>query len=133
MKYKGKAIPKPSPGVDFTNEKSIVVPDQSMSLEEILRRFTRSESLPVGKKTEYGDESDNPLNVDLEKLAKSDITERHEYMDKLDEVQKQYNRQEKIKAEDLKKAEAERAKIAEQKRINLAAKRLAKENSKKLA
>lgn len=57
----------------FKGVKKVTVPSQSMSLREILTRFTRKESLPVEKdgvyETRFGD---------LEKLKNEDITVQHE-------------------------------------------------------
>lgn len=48
--------------------KKVVVPRQSMSLKDILRRFVKRESLPLVKEGTYEDRYD----YDLEKLAKED-------------------------------------------------------------
>lgn len=135
MKFKKGAIPEePDKGVDFSNEKSIVVPDQAMSLQTILEKFTRGEELAIGMDSEFGDDNlDNPLNVDLEKLATADLTEKAEFVEELRKVQNDWRSVEKAEAE---KAEAERAaavKAADEKRIRAAARKLAKENSKKSA
>lgn len=133
MNFKKSSIPKPAQGTDYSNVIDQVVPDQSMSLEEILTRFVRGESLPVGKEVNHGDESDNPLNVDLEKLANSDLVDKEEFIDKLKDLQEKYNAQEAKKAQ----AEAERKRKEfeelDKKRIRTAARKLAKENSQKLA
>lgn len=134
MKWISKSIPVPSEGQDFSNAVDQLVPDQSMSLQEIIKRFTRGEALPVGMETNPGDEDlDNPLNVDLEKLANADLVDKDEYKDKLKEVQRKYDAQEKAKAK--KKAEADKAavKAADEERIRLAAEKLAKESSGKSA
>lgn len=119
MKYKKFAIPQPSLGEDYTNVPVIVVPDQSLSLKDILERFTRDESLPIGQETNYGEneDDDNPLHVDLEKLAVADLTEKAEYRETLAAVTKNYERQEKQKA--FKKAQADKisAENAEAERI----------------
>lgn len=135
MKYKAIAIPKPSPGVDFSKEVALVVPDQSMSLQEILKRFTRGESLPIGVSTEYGDENlDNPLNVDLEKIRLADLVDQADYVDKLKDVKTRYDKQEKQKAAKIAADKAAAAKAADEKRIQEAARELAaKESSKKSA
>lgn len=129
MRYKTLAIPKPSLGADFSKEKNIVVPDQSMTLEEILSRFTRDEALPVGQQIEYGDEDmENPLNVDLEKMALADLVDKAEYAESLSEVVKNFEKQEKQKAAAEKKAQDDAFKIADDERVRLAAEKLAKEN-----
>lgn len=131
MKFKKSSIPVPSEGTDYSNEVDQVVPDQSMSLDEILTRFTRGEQLPVGMDVQEGDDSDNPLNVDLEKLANSDLVDKEEFIDKLKELQSQYNKQEKEKAE--KEAEKKRKEFEalDAKRIRIAAKKLAAKESTK--
>lgn len=63
---------------DYKGEKLVTVPNQSMSLSEILRRFTRKESLPIEKdgfyETRFGD---------LEKTANADILEQFEKADEI--------------------------------------------------
>lgn len=56
--------------------KSETVPDQAMSLHEIIRRFTRGESLPIEHRGVY--ETRFP---DLEKLRDADIFERQEQIE----------------------------------------------------
>lgn len=133
MKYKSIAIPKPSEGKSFKDVPHITVPDQSMSLEEILQRFTRGEAVPVGQPVEYGSDIEDFLNVDLEKIANSDLTEKAEYISQLKEVKIAYERSEKLKAKkahDLKIAEQTKL---EERRIRIKAKHLAKQNSDKKA
>lgn len=84
-----------------------------MSLEEILRRFTRGEPLDVDMGGEYGeDDIDNPLNVDLEKLKTADLTEKAEYQERLNEVKTKYEKQEAEKSAKAKKAAFEKAEKA---------------------
>lgn len=59
--------------IDFSKSKNVTVPNQSMSLQEIIRRFTRKESLPIEKEGTYEDRFG-----DLEKLSRQDITVRLE-------------------------------------------------------
>lgn len=92
MKFKVKAIPDPSKGVSFVGVKDECVPDQSMSLLEILTRFTRGETLPVGKDAVYHESED-----DLEKVAHMDLVDKEEFRDKLEETKKAFDRQEKAK------------------------------------
>lgn len=67
-------------GQDFTGEKVHTVPNQSMTLQEILKRFVRREQLPVMKdgvyETRFGD---------LEKLKNADITEQLDRADQLND------------------------------------------------
>lgn len=73
-------------GQSFVGCKKLVVPSQSMSLREILRRFVRKESLPISHEGTYEDRYD----YDLEKLAKEDLT-----------VQEEVHAEMKAKASDL--------------------------------
>lgn len=88
MKFKSYAFPAPSVGV-VSDGKKIVVPNQSMSLQEILERFTREEKLPIGKEINYHESED-----DLEKVAKGDLVDREEFAEKMRETQRTYKRQE---------------------------------------
>jgi len=60
-------------GKDFSNEKIVTLPNQNMSLKDIIRRFLRKESLPIEKDGIYVDGLG-----DLEKLQHEDITVRKE-------------------------------------------------------
>lgn len=115
MKYKSVAWPPVQDGEDYTDVPVIVVPDQSMSLNEILERFTRDEPLPVSfDVAEGGDENlDNPLNIDLEKLAHADLTEKAEYYDALSELGRKYRDEQKARSQEKAEAEAK----AERERI----------------
>lgn len=95
MKFLSVATPKPSIGVSFEGEPIQVVPNQSMSLQEILERFTRDESLPIGHHGEFFDGGDD----DLEKIQHADLVDRQEFNEKLNETKKRYEKQEKVKAE----------------------------------
>lgn len=124
MKYRSISLPKPSLGESFIGVVDTVVPDQSMSLKEILTRFTRGEPVPVGHETSHAE-----MDVDLEKLAHADLVERAEYRSKLDEVKKRFETQEAKRKADEKAAADKAAKAAEEKRIRIAAKKLAKQQS----
>lgn len=119
MQFVKNAIPQETwPGIDFSKEKVIVLPDDSLSLEEILDRFTRKESLPIGLDMEYGeDESDNPLNIDLEKMANADLVDKELYLKALYEVSARFKRQEQEKAEAEANAKTEAEKAEVEKRI----------------
>lgn len=56
-------------GQSFKGVKVSVVPDQSMSLAEIIKRFIRKESLPVLREGVYNEDLG-----DIEKMAHEDIT-----------------------------------------------------------
>lgn len=62
----------------FKGRKTVTVPNQSMSLQTILKRFTRRESLPIEKEGFYDDRFG-----DVEKLQHEDITVRMERADNL--------------------------------------------------
>lgn len=93
-------------GQSFKGVKRYAVPNQSMTLQEILRRFIRKESLPVAKEGVYEERFG-----DLEKLSKKDITEQFEVVEEL----KQVSRKKKKFDED------EKARIAKEKADNEAA------------
>lgn len=80
-------------GQDFSNEKPVVVPNQSMTLKEILRRFVRRESLPIERQGIYAEGFG-----DLEKIVHEDFTVQEE---RLNEVRK--------KVENAKKKSSEKA------------------------
>lgn len=88
MRYKSLACPGQSIGMVYNGIK-IVVPNQSMSLKEILERFSRNEELPIGKDVSFDDGDD-----DLEKIAHADLVDRDEYVDQLKNTQQVYKRQE---------------------------------------
>lgn len=92
MKFKSRAITKVSQGVTF-DEAKIVIPNQSMSLEEILTRFTRGETLAVAQPVNYHESED-----DLEKVSQMDLVDKEEYVEKLKQTQKAYKDQESKKA-----------------------------------
>lgn len=108
MAYKSTALPLPDPGYDCTHQVKEVVPDQSMSLAEILQRFTRGEAVPIGKDGEFDEHADTDESIDLEKIAKADLTDKEEYYNKLQETREKYEKQEKAKS-------AKAAKLAKEK------------------
>lgn len=92
MKFKSICSPSMDPGIRISGKKA-VVPDQAMSLQEILTRFTRNEQLPIGKNAQY-DDGDH----DLEKVQHGDLVDRAEFVEEMREIHKSYDRQEKAKA-----------------------------------
>lgn len=133
MGFKSIARPKPSKGLTIT-DKSEFVPNQSIGLHEILKRFTRGESLPLGMSiTEGSDDIDNPLNVDLEKMAQADMVDKAEFKERLKDYQKKFEQQEHKKSQKKAYEEAEKAKAEEQKQITAKARKMAKENLAKRA
>jgi len=115
MKFRAISIPTPAKGQGNFPPKQ-VQPNQSMSLEEILERFTRGEPVAVGRDIQYHESDD-----DLEKVKNMDLVDREEYMDKLKQTRKDFDKQEKKKADAGRKAarekieEEERAKLAKEK------------------
>lgn len=107
MKYKSKAVPDVAKGTSYKNVKKMVKPNESLSIRDILTRFTRGEPLAVGGKNPQFYESDD----DLEKVRHMDLVDREEFINKMKDVQKRYNKQEKDNAE-KKAAEQAAAKIA---------------------
>lgn len=99
MKYKSISIPAVSVGI-LTVAKKMVVPNQAMSLQEILERFTRNEALPIGQDVQYHESDD-----DLEKISHMDLVDKAEYVEKLQETQKLY------KAQEAKKAKVEKERL----------------------
>lgn len=80
----------------FKGVKIVVVPNQSMTLHEIIQRFTRKESLPIEKEGQYAEDLG-----DLEKLQRQDITIRHERADEVRAATKRWAKKEadKLKAD----------------------------------
>lgn len=105
--------------------KKLVVPNMSMSLQEILERFTRGESLEIGRDPVFDEEGD----VDLEKMKVADLVDRAEFVEKLKATQKQFDKEEK---ERRKAHQAALDKLAVEKIAadKLAAQKAAEENSK---
>jgi len=127
IKFRSVAFPKPSEGKSFEGQKDLVVPDQSLTLREILERFTRGEPVAVGQDAVFDDDSDE----DLEKLSHMDLVDKAEYVEKLKQVQKAHERQEKERERKEKEDAQKAAEEAVNKRIRLAARKIAKESSGK--
>lgn len=88
-------MPAPSVGQKFSGPKK-VVPNQSMSLEEILSRFTRGEPLEIGRDAQFHESDD-----DLEKVSHMDLVDKAEFAEKLEDTKRKYDKQEKTKAKKL--------------------------------
>lgn len=65
--------PVPVEAQDYSKVKKQTVPNQSLTLRDIIKRFIRKESLPIGREGIY-----NETLGDLEKIAREDLTQRHE-------------------------------------------------------
>lgn len=121
MQFKSRSCPEPSKG-QAGGRKRQVVPNQAMSLGEILQRFVRHEPLPVGKEGVYHEGED-----DLSKLDVMDPTEKKEYADRLRQTQREYKEQQRIKR--VKLENEERAKIAAKLAADIAAKAAAEKKA----
>lgn len=77
---------------DYSHVKVKTVPDQSMSLQEIIRRFTRKESLPIEKEGTY-----ETRFGDLEKIGNMDLTEQSEKIADIKEAVGKYEKRYKAK------------------------------------
>lgn len=85
-------------GQDFKNVKVVTVPNQSMSLREIIQRFTRKESLPIEKDGIYVEGLG-----DLEKMDKADIQEKREAYERVKSNVSKIKKQIEDKEEEKKK------------------------------
>lgn len=124
MEFKSLALPPESEGLSFKGIPSMTVPDQAMSLEEILERFTRDESLAIGKSVAYPEQEEvQDDSLDLEKLQYYDPVDKQAVIDKQKAVQAKYRRQEeKRQAEEKARQEADmRAKIEAETRAKVEA------------
>lgn len=83
----------------FVGHKVHTLPQQAMSLREIILRFTRKESLPVEKQGVYIDNMG-----DLEKAQHLDITEKYERAEAMREKADKYRKVLKDREEAAKKA-----------------------------
>lgn len=102
MKFKAVAFPPTSPG-ERSIDVDMVVPDQSMTLKEILLRFTRNETLPIGRDPMYSDGLE-----DIEKLRDMDLVDREAYVTELKAKQAKYKAQEEAKRKAAVEAEIKR-------------------------
>lgn len=93
IKYK-KAVDrnKLSDGTDFSKVKKQVVPNQAMTVREIMNRFTRNEPLAIAKEKFYHDGS-----FDLEKIAHADMVDRGEFIEIQNRIQKRFAAQEEYR------------------------------------
>lgn len=91
-------------GQSFIGIKKVVVPMQSMSLREIVKRFVRREALPLSHEGTYEDRYD----YDLEKIAHEDLTVKEELLSEFRQRVKDLDL--KVKAEESTLKEKQRAK-----------------------
>lgn len=111
MKYVSKAITRPVKGQSEFGP-VLVLPNQALSLSEILQRFTRGEPIAIGKETSYHESED-----DLEKVSHLDLVDREEFVNKLRSTKKEYEKQEKLK--EITQREAIRKKLEEEEAAKL--------------
>ena len=136
MKFKSQALPAPSKGVKGGRPK-LVVPDQSMSLKEILQRFVRKEPLPVSHRGSFGSEgeidpeSDSEFNIDQEKAKSWDLTEKQEFADKVRAKHAEHHALEQDKLRKQKVQAELKAKEDYDKRVRIEARKLAKKAGQK--
>lgn len=132
--YKSIASPTPKGSSrDWSKLEKLTVPDQSLSLQDILDRFSRKEALPVGKDPSYNDEIeiDSPFAVDLEKLGQADILDKMEHAEQWREISDTFKREEAARVAKKTAADKKAAKEAENERIEKEVQaRIAKESSK---
>ena len=89
---------------EINNSPSLTVPDEAISISELVIRFAKGMPIGDGKEMLYdGDENDAPETVELRKL---DLTERKALLDEA-----------KVQIDDARKAQEERRKAAEQARF----------------
>lgn len=108
-------------GKDFqathTGSKTLTVPDQSLSIPEIISRFSRGLTVDQGKVPIYEDDIDDYSFIDLRKL---DFAERQELREKIDiqvsELKTKFEQEKKRKFE-----------TEQEQKIKLAAQKLLKE------
>lgn len=115
MIYKALSCPPTYAGRKVSGKK-LTVPDQSMSLQEILRRFVRNEPLPIGREVFGSDkETDEELlnGHDAEKLGGLDLADKQELIEQQKDVQAKFERDEehRRKEQQKKRSDAERAKL----------------------
>ena len=102
-------IDKNHEDLEFNNEKSLTVPDQSFTIREILERFTSGIAPPISRQAEYDDEEyliDE--NIDFEENI-VDITEATEKFDNSKRRYEQGSAQVEKLSKEAKEREIERA------------------------
>lgn len=102
----------------LVQSKSKTVPDMALSVQEIVRRFTRGLPLEdIQRQGTYVDQTEGPDEVDLEKLSRSSFDEKREFADRLRERNEALEASAKRRLDELAKkkeqAEAHKAKLNE--------------------
>lgn len=107
MKFKSSALPKPDEGKSFKHVKKAVLPNQALTIREILKRFTRGEPMPVGQKDpQY---HDGPY--DLEKEKHKDLVDKEEFIESQKEIQRNAKTNEKARLDKIAADEAEKKRL----------------------
>lgn len=88
-------------GQSFVGVKRVVIPNQSMTLHEILERFTRKEALPVMREGYY-----ETRFGDIEKMSMAPIDVQRDYAENMKQFVKRNG--ERIKAENEEKLRKEK-------------------------
>jgi len=117
-----RLYPKTRPQeLSLLNKEVQVIPDQSLSLHTIIRKYTKGEKINVATVDAfYNDEGDE----DLEKIRHSDLLDvRDRYLDSKQKF-------EKLKAENQAKAEAEAKKLFDEKIESIVNERLSQKAQK---
>lgn len=107
MKFRCNSLPIPDKGISFVGCEVLTVPDQTLSLAEILERFTRDEALPIGHDVSYDDDAE----VDYEKMKYADLVDKAEFADRMKQKAKEIK--EILDARDAENAAAIAAEKAE--------------------
>lgn len=127
-----KSFPRSVAAGTVYNEPKQVLPDQSLSLKEILQRFVRHEALPVGRNMTYGSEnyidpeSDSELNIDVEKARYWDMTEKAEFKARVKEYESVHQTNEAKRAKAKATADAKKAELEFNEKVEKRARELAK-------
>lgn len=96
-------------GLSFKDCKVLTVPNDALTIRQIIARFVRNQSLPVQKEGVYMD-----VGEDIEKIRKADFTEREEFLARHGEKVKSMKKKLDEKEAFDKKAAEEKAEAARQ-------------------
>lgn len=110
-------------GQSFKGVKRSVVPNQSMSLREIVTRFIKKESLPISKEGIYSE-----VHGDLEKIQHEDFTEK---MDRINDLKSKVKKGQSAEKERLKKEGEDKEKARLEDLRKIAGEELEKRSAKK--
>lgn len=122
LKFRAIAFPATSVGTSFKDVKKAVIPDQSIGLEKLLKRFTRGESMPVLHQGNYGVVG----NYDLEKMKFLDPVERGEIIESMKFIESKFKKQKDAEEAAQKEAAEKKALEDYDKKVRIAARKIAK-------